>query len=293
MLGLSFISLFGVRFSSSRIAAAILILALCWSSTSGSRAGDETAAASDKEQKEQRSKRRLEIMKSAIDDLKPSISGDASESTLEFAPTPLLRYNDETRGFLDAGVWRLGERGRPRALVTIELYRQQEGTAFLSYEFLSMTPQRLVLASPNGARWTPTPTEIKVVSLANAPEPADSAKGRLLQMRQLARRFAAHEDRQGDKVECRLLPQPIDRYDDAEQGIVDGAIFVFANGTNPEIGLLLECGKSDWSYGVLRLSSAALALDLDGKSVYQDGPFKNYTMTSPYTATRRTIALPE
>ena len=289
MFRMTFVS-FGENWRSTCVALASAILALCCVATGSSHGSDETTAPSEKEQ---RSKRRLEIMKSAIDDFKVSTKADSPESALKFAPNPLLRYNDETRGFLDAGVWRLGETGRPRALVTIELYRYREETALLTYEFLSLTSSQLSLASPRDVRWSPGGTDLKIAVMPDAPVPADSAKSRLLQMRQLARRFAAHEELKGDKVECRLMPQPIDRYDDSAHGIVDGAILVFANGTNPEIGLLLECGKNDWSYGVLRLSSAALTLDLDGKSVYQVEPFNNYIMTSPYTATRHTVALPE
>src|SRR5580704_4906111 len=42
------------------------------------------------------------------------------------------------------------------------------------------------------------------------------------------------------EIECRLLPQPIDRYKSAAQKIVDGAIFVYANSTNPELAVVLR-----------------------------------------------------
>lgn len=275
----------------SRIIAAALIAVVSVVATVP-RPGDGAFAA-DKDQKEQRSKRRLEIMKAAIDELNVSLKDAQSDTPPKFAATPLLRYSDETRDFLDASVWRLGEKGRPHALVTIELYKSREGVARLTYEFFSLTPSGLSLDSPRNVRWLPSGTDLKVSAVPDGPAPADSTKTRLLQMRQMARRFAAHEEYRKDKVECRLMPQPIDRYDDAERGIVDGAIFAFANGTNPEIGLLLECGKDEWSYGVLRLSSAALTLDLDGKLVYQQASFTNYKPTAPYTSQWHEVPLPE
>ncbi len=63
------------------------------------------------------------------------------------------------------------------------------------------------------------------------------------------------------------MPQPIDRYADAENGIADGAAFAFANGTNPEVGMLLETDGKTWSFGVFRLSTAAILVELDGKPV--------------------------
>src|SRR5579859_1639589 len=88
----------------------------------------------DKARKEEISKRRLELMKSAIDEITISSRGGLPDGALKFGKTPLLRYNDETRGFLDAGVWRVGDNGRPTAFVTIELYRAGEGMASLTHE---------------------------------------------------------------------------------------------------------------------------------------------------------------
>lgn len=263
---------------------------LCLAAPAG-LSGEDKSPAADKERQEQRSKRRLEFMKSAVKELKASLQDDPAAGPLKIAPTPLLRYNDETRGFLDAGVWRLGEQGRPRALVTVELYRAGEGQVTLSYEFLSLTSSQLSLTSARGVRWSPRGTELKMAALPDTPAPADSSKARLLQMRQLARRFAAHEEHQKDKVECRLMPQPIDRYDDPSQQITDGAIFAFANGTNPEIGLLLECGPAGWSYGVVRLSAAATVLDLDGKPVFQAPESYAYNPAAPYTGAKFNVPL--
>src|SRR5438552_686222 len=110
MFRITFVS-FGENRRRSLAALAVSVLALCCMAAGSTHASDETAAGNEKEQQEQRSKRRLEIMKSAIGDFNVSLKADASESPVKFASNPLLRYNDETRGFLDAAVWRLGEKG--------------------------------------------------------------------------------------------------------------------------------------------------------------------------------------
>ncbi len=69
------------------------------------------------------------------------------------------------------------------------------------------------------------------------------------------------------EIECRLLTQPIDRYQSAEEKIVDGAIFVFANSTNPELGVVLETDGEHWLYGTLRMTSAESRVALDGRQV--------------------------
>jgi hypothetical protein len=255
-------------------------------------AEDEPAPA-DRVRKEEISKRRLELMKSAIDELRVSSKGDLPEAALKFGKSPLLRYNDETRGFLDAGVWRVGEKGRPTGFVTIELYRADEGTALLTHEFISLAQARFSMVLPGRMEWTPRGTELTTAVLPDARPPSDTAAGRLQQMRQFARRFAVHEEYHKDKVECRLLPSPLDRYADPDKRIVDGALFAFANGTNPELGLFLECNDKEWTYGLFRMGAAALFIDLDGKPVREIAPVRIYSTTASYTSTRQTVPLPD
>jgi hypothetical protein len=248
-------------------------------------------------ERDQRSRYRLELMQSTIDDLQIASKEIQPDSALKPGRTPLLRYNDPTRsleattGLLDAGVWRIGDTGRPTALVTLEIYRAQKDKAILSYEFLSLAPAQLVIESPRGPTWHPTGTELKMTRLADAARPADSPKARLVQMRQISRRFSVHQTLdKGEKVECRLLSQPIDRYADEARHIADGAIFVFANGTNPELGLLLECDADDWSYGVARLSAAALFAERDGKPFFEAPQRFNQPGSAPYLGTTHPIA---
>ena len=86
-------------------------------------------------------------------------------------------------------------------------------------------------------------------------------------MRQLARRFAATERLKNESIECRLLTQPIDRYQSAAEKIVDGAIFAYANGTNPELGVVFESDGERWQYGIVRLTAAESSVTLDGREI--------------------------
>ncbi len=63
----------------------------------------------------------------------------------------------------------------------------------------------------------------------------------------------------GDRRHCSrtLLPQPVYRYSDPNTGLIDGSLFLFAIGTNPEVFLFVECHGKDgepraWQYGVAR-----------------------------------------
>jgi hypothetical protein len=103
----------------------------------------------------------------------------------------------------------------------------------------------------------------------------------------------AHEVSSGNRVECRLLSQPLDRDADPEQQVVDGALFVFANGTNPELALLLECNDREWFYGVLRMTSARIYAEPDGKQFFEAAWFSKYLATAPYTAAGHPFSISE
>ncbi len=54
--------------------------------------------------------------------------------------------------------------------------------------------------------------------------------------------------------------------------MIDGGLFNFAHGTNPEAVMVIECRQLEtgleWSYGFLPLAGAALTAKLDGKIVW-------------------------
>ncbi len=247
------------------------------------------------------SKQRLMLMEQTIAGFEVKSDAMLPKPALAFAAKPLLRYSDPTRGLteanvlLDASVWRLGQSGRPTALVTLELYRATGNDGILSYEFASLSDERFTLRHKQhaGVAWSATGSALKMSPLADAPQPAKTASGRLTQKRQLARKFSVREKLLNDEaVECRLLAQPIDRYSSPEDKLIDGAIFAFANGTNPELGLLLECDSERWSYGAVRLSAAETTLEHSGRQVasFPKGDFLG--KSGAYSANNHPLELP-
>lgn len=248
-------------------------------------------------------KQRLQFMERVIADFEIESTEVTSQEALKFSPKPLLRYSDPTRGLgtseanvlLDASVWRIGLTGRPTALLTLEIYRSTGEAGVLSYEYLSLADAkyRLRRKSVENVVWDATGSALTLRAIPDAPKPAESAAARLTQMRQFARRFTVREILEGQPIPCRLLSQPIDRYQSPDNQILDGAIFTFANGTNPETGLILECDKSHWSYGIVRLSAAEAHIELDGREVdrypffgeygRRDGSYTSKTHPIPLT----------
>jgi hypothetical protein len=259
-----------------------IVLALLVSSVCSVSAQDEAQA-----------KQRLELMQAAVGSLELETTESKPKAALTFASKPLLRYSDPTRGgineaavnvLLDASVWRLGTEGRPTALVTVEIYQAPDTSRILAFEFLSLSERKFTLKhKTQNIHWEPASSALAMKELPDAPKPAASATARLVQMRKLARRFATKERIKNESIECRLLTQPIDRYQSAAEKVVDGAIFAFANSTNPEIGLVFESDGERWLYGILRLTSAEASVTLDDRQVaafdhfdarrHTDGPY--------------------
>jgi len=204
---------------------------------------------------------------------------------------PPPRWNDPTRRFSDGTLWAWGTKGRPLALVTVELYPTGPVGSYWSCELVSLTPGPLAAefdgrflpfgamdqpAPRTTASWSPGASGMSWRPVPGAPVPAPDEAARLRQVRELAQRFTAHEVNlrkgQEQRYELRLLPRPVHRYTDPEADVLDGAMFLFASGTNPELALMLESRgrgtSATWSYGLARLSRAAPFVRYDGQDVW-------------------------
>ena len=66
------------------------------------------------------------------------------------------------------------------------------------------------------------------------------------------------------------MPQPIDRYLINQDKGSHGAIFAFANGTNPEVLLFLESDDNGWRYGLSRMCGAEPTVKFDNNVVWNE-----------------------
>ena len=117
-------------------------------------------------------------------------------------------------------------------------------------------------------------------------------------MKRMARDFTATKvERDGGRQEMRLLPQPIYRYAAEKNGVLDGAIFVMVQGTDPEVFLLLEArGKADearWMFAPARMNSTGFEVRYRDKPAWSveimpwndvkthSQPYTTFTFTMP------------
>ena len=199
---------------------------------------------------------RLQLMSKRVADLE--VTAQKSSQVLEFARQPQFRYSDSVRGILDASVWFLGREGRPTAVLTVEVYRN-----IVMYEFTA-TSEKPGAVSAKVWAWKPSNPSFQWLKKERAPLPRRSKVDRLQQMRSIARRYEGKEisGRVKNPIALRLLSQPIHRYSDPENGVIDGAAFALVYGSNVELILFVEAVSDNeiasWQVGFLRMAGARL-----------------------------------
>lgn len=209
----------------------------------------------------------------------------------KFSEKPIFRYTDPARQYVAAAVWKLGDTGRPRAIVTTELHRRYFGRPRIVYEYLSLTPDAFTVTGGDFA-WKPAGTALEFKPVPDAPPPEATAARRLRQMRAIVNRFSGEELVDKERCELRLLPQPIDRYTPSSADRADGALFIATFGTNPEAVLFIESDGKTWNYAVGRLSGAQkISLSIDRNTAWEGAPVR-YSADSPYTASNANAEIP-
>ncbi len=191
---------------------------------------------------------------------------------LERVAKPVLRWTNPVRGAKDGCLWLWTQNGRPEAIVSFYPSLGTEGEQW-DHEFQSLSRGNLRAERSRTPFWTPEKPGIEFKAVPDAPPPADTAAKRSSQIRTLAGRFSARVIVREDKSALRLLTTPIYRYNDKEAGVIDGALLVFAQGTDPELFLLLEAradkDTSQWQYALARMTSWGVEASLDERPVWK------------------------
>ena len=208
--------------------------------------------------------------------LELTVQGSAKgrEAPIEMLPNPLLTFADAARNNEAGTLWAWGKSGRPVAF--LELYRNAGSGQPWAHALTLTSPELIQLKAPTGQRWTPKKSHFALQDVPGSPEVGSQPAVRLRQMKDISRRFEAHEfwDPNNSRFEMRLLVQPVHRYQDEAAKLIDGAVFVLAHGTNPEVLVQIEAHAADksasWKYSLVRLGSAEMHVLFDGKEVWTE-----------------------
>ena len=220
---------------------------------------------------------RLQYMQSSGESY---IANVGEKGSVKFRKEPILRFTNPVSGVVDGGlfVWQ-DEFECPVAVAQIFIIPKTE--KLWLHEFQSLTVDSLTFDYHGRTVWSPKSPGIKFEAISNVSEPSNKAAARLTQMRQIASRFSVKDDFEGAKAdELRLLPQPLVRY--SNEKVVDGGLFAYAHGTDPELLLLIEAQKvealktdksddkqkSVWRVALAPMTAYAMTAKLDGQDFW-------------------------
>ncbi len=223
---------------------------------------------------------------------------EAHKDRLELQPTPVFSWTNILRVQGQTGhlfVWT--KAGRPEILGTIFSTKTEEPnsrTRMVVHEFHTLATTQIWPVTPMSSRyqWTPQ-AGIAFAPVMDAPEVAEAATVRLIQMRSIARTFTGEaRDAKNQRWELRLLPQPALRYEPKRPDVRDGALFLYvtSEGTDPEALLLVEARRGPdndwrWHWAIARLTDRNLVVSDARQVVWSsfDDPQRQVQIEHAYT----------
>jgi hypothetical protein len=185
-----------------------------------------------------------------------------TETPVKFEKASMLSWSNPIRKTAAGAVFLWTVDDRPQLIASTYPYEMG-----IEQELTSLSPLPLRVVGSNGETHQLKP-DIQWKDVPDAEPPHKQRALRLTQMRRIAERFRVNCSGE-NKFETRLLTQPI--YRAPAETAVDNAVFVFVQGTDPEVVLLLEPNEknSGWKYALARMTCVPVAATLDDQTVWE------------------------
>ena len=249
------------------VAPTFAVMAIAWMSSWSAFADDPKPETPDEKEL---ARRALEISRKEASLWELELGTDRP-TKLKLNADPVLRWSNPAAGEIYGAVFVWTSNGRPQVVGSI--YKWYSPHKHYSTEFQSLAETTMVGSRDGQKMWTPARPGIVFKPVPQAPEPAEGAAVRLRQMREIAGDFVATKtDREGNQQKMRLLTQPIYRYASKDAGLLDGGLFTFVEGTDPEVFLLLEARRDkdryNWQYALTRMNSTRFEATYKGAQVW-------------------------
>lgn len=196
--------------------------------------------------------------------------GVGGDEKFTLVKQPLLNWSNPERRTPAGAVYIWTLNGRPE--VAMSLY-PNNGVVEQEFQSLSLHPLK---AKIDGLGvWNPQGPGLEMKPLKSDTKPAESKPARLRQMRALAREFQCNLVPPDKSIPARLLTSPLYRYaSEKSSTVIDGTMFAFVQGTDPEVLLLIEAvsddsGETRWQYGLARMSMVPMEVLYQDESVWK------------------------
>ncbi|MDB5350351.1 MAG: hypothetical protein JWN86_1598 [Planctomycetota bacterium] len=223
---------------------------------------------------------RLDLMKAKAAEYRFERDG-GRKSALKLQAEPAFRMGKQPADDIEEGAiffW-LDDTGRPEAAVQIFLIKNSNDPLGLwIHEFISLSPEALAGTRGGVTSWSPRKPGLEFHPLPGAPRPSATVSQRGRQMRALAQQFHASDKfKEKTWADLRLLPTPIARFGKEGTTLIDGSLFTFVMGTDPEAFLFIEARPGndgpEWHYAFAPMTCYDLKGTLAGKNVW-DLPYR-------------------
>jgi len=230
-------------------------------------------AAADEDGKKEEARREQQLKNMKRSAAQYAISpADDRKRLFKFNDNAVMRWSNPLVVVKDGAVYLWSDKGRPQVIMKLYTFDNEH----FSHEWQSLAENAIIAERDGKILWSPTEPGIKFRELPNAPKPAESAAERLRQMKSLAGKFTATYTpipRDSKPFDLRLLIQPLSRFelnDDAKS--LDGALFAFANGTDPQGLLMFEARRSGeghrYFYAFAKIATGAVNARYGEKEIF-------------------------
>ncbi len=210
--------------------------------------------------------------------------GTNSAAKLTMEPEPILRWTNQLRRRFYGDVYLWTRQGRPEVLASITTVYGIDRR--LETEIHSLSLGRPVLAHNGKQIWEPSRPGVDLKLVPGGVPPGQSPAARLRQMRTLAKQFSASSESGDNRWELRLLPKPVYRYQSTDPQLLDGALFAFVKGTDPDAFLMIEARRADhefrWLFAITRFNgNCTLRVRHGDREVWRVGKLTGQAIRNP------------
>jgi hypothetical protein len=209
-------------------------------------------------------------------------AGSAGDVELKLEPKSVLKWANPGMGRVHGGVYLWTANGRPE--VVMALFKVWDPQWGFQAEMHSLWQDEITVDRGGKIVWQPNQAGVVLKDVPDSPEPDTTPTRRLQQMRALAKDFTAtmidyRRNELGERQQLRLLPQPIFRYQSTNPDVLDGTLFTFVFGTDPEIFLLIEAHRENgalrWKYALARMNFDTLTVLYKERELWRVERIKN------------------
>jgi hypothetical protein len=210
-------------------------------------------------------KRRAEALRVSL--------AESKGQTIKLLDTALLTYTNPVRaGRTEGSVFLWTEEGRPVLAAAFWSVNDESDSSLrrLSREWHSLSQEEMTVNLDSARVWRSGEPGIEWHNLVDTAAPTKSRTLRLVEMRKIVAGVQATIGT--GESELRLMPQPLYRYPESTPGVLDGAMFAFVMGTDPELFAIVEAiprkKAPQWRIGFVPFTNAPVEAHLNGVKLF-------------------------